>query len=161
MNWLPWAPLCAATLHIFEEFVWPGGFSAWYRRYKPERAKSITPRFLVIINILFLILCYDAGAARSQPFGPALWLTVAALLAGNAVWHLIGAMKTRSYSPGLVTGLLLYIPLAVVGYVHLLSSGTVVIGTAAVAAALGGSYHWWSAAFHGVRARRAPSSRSD
>src|SRR4029077_13703917 len=116
MNGLPWAPLCAATLHIFEEFVWPGGFAAWYRRYKPERAKSITARFLVIINVLFLILCYDAGAARLRPFGAALWLTVAALLAGNAVWHLIGAVKTRSYSPGLVSGLLLYIPLAVVGY---------------------------------------------
>lgn len=25
-TWLPWAPLIAASLHIFEEFFYPGGF---------------------------------------------------------------------------------------------------------------------------------------
>ena len=153
MNWLPWMPLCAACLHIFEEFAWPGGFADWYRRYKPSRAKSLTPRFLVIVNALFLILCYDAGAARSQPFGAGLWLGVAALLAGNAVWHLIGSVKTRSYSPGVITGSLLYIPLAVFGYVRLVRLSKAGIGAAALAVVVGGSYHGWSAVFHGLRAR--------
>lgn len=34
MRWLFWAPLVAATLHIFEEFVWPGGFARWDREYR-------------------------------------------------------------------------------------------------------------------------------
>ena len=59
MTWIFWAPLCAASLHIFEEFVLPGGFAAWYRRYRPEIQKSITPRFLVIINAL---LFFPSGA---------------------------------------------------------------------------------------------------
>ena len=35
-HWLLWAPLVAAAAHIFEEFVWPGGFMNWYRRYHGE-----------------------------------------------------------------------------------------------------------------------------
>src|SRR5262249_24313300 len=68
MTWLPWAPLAADSLHIFEEFAWPGGFADWYRRYKPGRAKSLTPRFLIIINGLLLVLCYDAGALRDRRY---------------------------------------------------------------------------------------------
>lgn len=155
MNWLAWALLCAAALHIFEEFVWPDGFAAWYRRYKPGRARSITPRFLVIINVLLLILCYDAAVLLTRSYGRVVWLLTAALLAGNAVWHLIGTVETRSYSPGLVTGLVLYIPLAVVGYLRILSFTGTDVGLGIVAALIGGSYHWWSAAFHAWRARRA------
>jgi hypothetical protein len=152
MNWLPWAPLSAATLHIFEEFAWPGGFAARYRQYAPTRAKSITPRFLVIGNGLLLMLGYDAGAWWPAPFGAAVWLTTAALLASNATWHLIGTIRTKSCSPGIATGLILYVPLALFGYVRTLRSGTNIV-TAIVAAAIGTSYHSWSAALHRRRAR--------
>ena len=50
LNWVFWAPLGAASLHIIEEFVYPGGFAAWDRRYRPGMRKSITPRFHIIIN---------------------------------------------------------------------------------------------------------------
>src|SRR5215813_11520805 len=151
MDWLPWAPLAAASLHIFEEFAWPGGFADWYRRYKPGRAKSLTPRFLIIINGLLLVLCYDAGALRDRRYGYELWLAVATLLAGNAVWHIIGTAKTRSYSPGVVTGSLLYIPIAAFGAGHVLSLPNMELVPVAVAILIGVSYHWWSAAFHNRR----------
>lgn len=50
MTWLWWAPLAATTLHIFEEFVYPGGFAEWDRNYRPAVRKSITPRFHIIVN---------------------------------------------------------------------------------------------------------------
>ena len=153
MNWLPWAPLAAASLHIFEEFAWPGGFADWYRRYKPNRAKSLTPGFMIIINGLLLILCYDAGAAYSRSYGAVLWLAVAALLAGNAIWHIIGTVKTRSYSPGIVTGVALYLPMALFGFVRLLDQSKTTVSLAFIAAVVGGSYHWWSAALHQWRTR--------
>jgi uncharacterized protein with HXXEE motif len=154
MNWVFWAPLCAASLHIFEEFVFPGGFAAWYRRYRPDIQKSITPRFLVIINALLLMLCYDVGALRSRSTGIGLWLMVTALLSSNAVWHVVGAVRTRSYSPGMITGLLLYAPLTFYGYAQFLRSGKASIATAIIAFAIGGSYHLWSSAFHGLRQGR-------
>jgi hypothetical protein len=151
MDWLPWAPVVAASLHIFEEFAWPGGFADWYRRYKPSRTKSLTPRFLIIINGLLLVLCYDAGALRSGRYGYELWLAIAALLAGNGVWHIIGTVKTRSYSPGVVTGTLLYIPMALLGGRQILDLPETELGAAAIAIVIGLSYHWWSAAFHNRR----------
>lgn len=153
MNWLFWAPLGAAGLHIVEEFVYPGGFAAWDRRYRPEIAKSITPRFHVIINALLLVLCFYVGALGTRPAGVAAWLTVMALLFGNAVWHTRGAIRTKSYSPGMVTGLLLYIPLTVYGYVRFLSSGQASVPTAIIAFAIGGSYPFWSKALHKQRAK--------
>ena len=113
----------AASLHIIEEFVYPGGFAAWDRQYWPDIAKSITPRFHIIINALLLALCLYVGVLGSRPAGVAAWLTVMALLFGNALWHMSGAIRTKSYSPGMVTGLLLYVPLTIYGYFRFLSSG--------------------------------------
>lgn len=151
-NWIFWAPLGAAGLHIIEEFVYPGGFADWDRKYRPEIAKSITPRFHIIINALLLALCLWVALLGASSVGAAAWLTVMALLFGNAIWHVRGAIRTKSYSPGMVTGLILYVPLAVYGFVRFLSSGRASIPTAIAAAIIGGSYPYWSKALHKRRA---------
>jgi hypothetical protein len=53
-RWFAWAPFATAVAHIFEEFVFPGGFMSWYRRYRGPAAASVNPRFLVIINFVLL-----------------------------------------------------------------------------------------------------------
>ena len=148
-SWISWAPGAAAVLHIVEEFVFPGGFAEWDRRYRPEYRDSITPRLHVIVNGLLLFACLSVATWGLGPIGVAGWLTLTALLAGNAIWHLVGAVRTRSYSPGMVTGLLLYLPLAIYGYARFLRSGQASVPTAVVAALLGGSYTMWvSGAMH-------------
>ena len=143
-----WLPLACIALHITEEFVWPGGFADWDRAYRPAFASSITPRFHVVMNSLLVLVAAQIGFLAGTRPGVALWLTVAALVAGNGVWHLIGTWRTKRYSPGLVTGLALYAPLAIYGLTHFVASGEATAGTAVVAAALGGSYHLWAAAMH-------------
>ena len=150
-----WWPLIAAILHIIEEFVFPGGFAEWDRAYRPAYRDSITPRLHVVMNALLILLCLSAGTNGSTPAGVALWLTLAALLASNAVFHVVGAIKTKRYSPGMATGILLYLPMAAYGYAHFLRTQQASAGTAVAAAALGGSYHVWSAVMHSRRARRA------
>jgi len=152
-NWVYWAPLCAAGLHIFEEFVFPGGFMAWYRQSRPTVQASITPRFLAVVNIGLIILCYDVGAMAGRPLGTQLWFLVAGILFANGIWHLVGTIRTRSYSPGLVTGLALYVPLGILGPVQLIRSGQTSIAGALPAAALGASYQLWSNRLHRRRAR--------
>lgn len=120
-QWLPWAPLAAALAHICEEFVWPGGFTSWYRRYRGSSVQSITPRFLAIVNATLLAVCVDAAFATGTPFGVAYWIAVSAILASNGAWHLWAAIKERAYSPGMVTGLIFYLPLAIYGCIHFLS----------------------------------------
>jgi hypothetical protein len=154
MDWLMWAPLMAASLHICEEFVIPGGFAAWYRRYRPDPSR-ITRRFLVLINAALLVGCWNVAAIGRNSFGIAYWLTMSAVLCSNGCWHAWASYKTHSYSPGVVTGVLVYVPLAVYGCSQFLLSGAISIWAAAIACIIGGSYHFWSAAYHGLLKKKA------
>ncbi|HWN83299.1 MAG TPA: HXXEE domain-containing protein [Candidatus Udaeobacter sp.] len=160
-RWLYWLPLGAASLHIFEEFAFPGGFAAWYRRHRPGIERSITRRFLLIVNGLLLVLCYDVAALHDRPLGVFLWLLVAALLFANGLWHLRASLRTRSYSPGVVTGIVVYLPLALLGYLRFLRTGAVSPARAVLAFAIGASYQFWANLLHHWRAGKvaAPVGR--
>lgn len=155
MRWLYWAPLGAAILHIVEEFVYPGGFPAWDRRYRPAFRRSITPRFHAIVNGLLLVACYDVWALRASRLGPAAWLAVTTLLGANGLWHVVASVTSRTYSPGAMTGLLIYVPLTVFGYAYFLTAGRTSVVTALVAALIGLSYQLWVGnALHTFRTAR-------
>jgi len=172
MTWLYWAPLAAASLHIGEEFVYPGGFASWDREYRPAIRSSITPRLHLVVNALLLAACATVGlsgmpgasaelagirfrsAVPSALAAPA-WLLLTALLFSNALFHVVGTWRTGRISPGVRTGVLLYVPLAAGGYWHFLRAGEVSIATAAIAALIGCSYHLWAALGHRWRARRS------
>ena len=176
MHWIWWAPLGAAILHIVEEFVYPGGFASWDREYRPSIRDSITPRLHLIMNTLLLVACLLVPVA-GMPGGaimvgglrfrsaipPSLavagWLTLAALLFSNALFHLLGTYRTGRVSPGVRTGLLLYVPMALFGYFHFLRTGQASVATATGAAILGGSYHAWAELGHRWRAGAAGGTR--
>ena len=147
MDWLMWALLAAASIHICEEFVVPGGFVAWYRRYRPDPSR-ITTRFLVIINAALLVGCWNVGAIGRNAIGIPYWLLMSAVLCSNGIWHAWASYKTHSYSPGVVTGVLIYAPLAVYGYSQFLLSGAISIWAAAIACLIGGAYQFLSAMYH-------------
>ncbi len=149
-----WLPLLVAALHIVEEFVWPGGFAAWYRAYRPDLAASVSNRFLFWINAALLFACVSAGIDGPSPYGAALFLTITALLFANGIFHLVATIKSKRYSPGVVTGVVLYLPLAIAGFPMILRSHHATLGTAAVAAILGGSYQFISWSIHRRRAAK-------
>ena len=161
MTWLWWAPLVTAVLHVTEEFVYPGGFAEWDRSYRPAIRDSITPRLHIIINAAILLACVQVGLlawtkdVEVQTVGVAAWLTIAALLFSNAVFHVVGTIRTGTRSPGVVTAIALYMPLAVVGYWYFVHDGKVSLGIATAAAVVGGSYHLWTALLHKARARHS------
>jgi hypothetical protein len=152
-SWLFWAPLVAALAHIFEEFVFPGGFAQWDREFRPSIRESITPRLHIVANALLLLLCVSVVIDAPTPLGVPMWLGVSALLASNAIFHVVGAIRLRRYSPGVVTGVGLYIPLALYGYAYFLGTRQASARTAVAAAVIGGSYHAWAAVLHARRAR--------
>jgi hypothetical protein len=156
MMLLNWSLAIAALLHIVEEFVWPGGFKAWWRAYRPGTAGQVSNRYLVGINALLVAVSVVIAIAMPYPRGNgvAAWLTLGALLFSNAIFHLMGAFETKRYSPGMVTAVLLYLPLPVFGYAHFLRTGRASAGTAIVAALIGGSYHFIAFANHRRRATR-------
>jgi hypothetical protein len=167
-----WAPLGAASLHIGEEFVYPGGFAEGDRHYRSSIRSSITPGLHVVMNAALLFACCSIGLAglpqsklvvgglrfRSMFPGPMAvpsWLAMAALLFSNAVFHLVGTFKTGRTSPGVRTGVALYMPMAVFGFAYFLATGQVSPVVAAASALVRGSYHLWAAKAHRWRARRA------
>jgi hypothetical protein len=143
-----WIPLLAIAAHLVEEFIWPGGFAQWYRAYPPGSTAVVSARFLILVNAVFVVL-----ALIPPLLGPSLraygyWLVVAAIAGANGLFHVRATLRTRSYSPGLVTGIALYIPLAIIGGVYLLRGGLASTATALQAIAIGAAYSWWSTAQH-------------
>jgi hypothetical protein len=153
MDWLMWAPLISPCLHISEEFGFPGGFPAWYRKYRSDPSR-INRRFLVIVNGALLAACCNIGFLGRTWLGIAYWLVIVALLCSNGCWHAWASHQSHTYSPGVVTGVAVYVPLAVYGYIHYVHFGAVSIATAAVAGVIGGSYQLWSAAYHRPRVKK-------
>jgi hypothetical protein len=165
MQWLWWAPLFTALAHMVEEFAYPGGFAEWDRAYRPQYRSSITKPVHIIVNAALIVLCLNVacgggelgiGALRFRSFLPADyavagWLAVAALLAANAVFHIKGSVATGRISPGVRTGVLLYIPLAAYGFWHFIGTGGISFAAAAVAALIGGSYEVWASLIHRLR----------
>jgi len=46
IRWLFILPIIAASIHVIEEFGFPGGFRNWYIRYRPEMERFLTLRSL-------------------------------------------------------------------------------------------------------------------
>jgi hypothetical protein len=126
----------AFGLHLTEEFIAPGGFISWDHIYRPRFAG--TPgSFYVNVNTYpaILLLLFTAASFNYRgEFGRGVpsWLVFLTMMGWNAVYHLRGAMRTRRYSPGMITGLALFIPLTAASYTHFLSRRVIDWPTAAV-----------------------------
>jgi hypothetical protein len=105
-NWA-WLFPASYSIHIAEEY-W-GGFPAWIAR------------FWGVESSLSNFLSWNGGALVMMMLGVALalktksyrWLLVsfATVQSINGVVHALASVVTRSYSPGLISGLLLFVPL--------------------------------------------------
>jgi hypothetical protein len=143
-----WFPAVAIAAHLVEEFVWPGGFPVWYRHYPPGATATVTPRLLVIVNAVFVALALMPPIFGPTARGLAFWMVVVAIAAINGVFHLVATLRTRTYSPGVVTGALLYLPLAVAGGTSLVRDPRVAPGTIAEAIVIAIAYQLWSSWNH-------------
>jgi hypothetical protein len=155
LSWLLAGPLTASSLHVFEEFVYPGGFRKWYASYRPEIASSLSVRYLTVVNAVMLAVCALIAVAGTSPNGVANWFVMTSILFWNAVFHIRAAVRMRRYSPGLITGVWLYIPLAVLGSLVLLRSKLVPWQAGVACLGIGSVYQFFSLVNHRRRARSA------
>jgi len=106
IGWL--FPLTYAV-HLVEEYAAPEWFGAWSERVL---GLAIGPREFIAWNALaFALMC--AGTALSIAFSRLRWIEIAMSIGvlGNAMFHLAAGAATLTYSPGVVTGVLLWVPL--------------------------------------------------
>ena len=138
MDWIFLAFLGAAVLHVFEEYFYPGGFPGFMKKSSPPLAPFITKNFSILINGLFLVLCTLGAFFRSDAL--VFSLSIGSLLLFNGLTHLAVSLRARSYAPGMVSGLLLYIPLGITAYILFLRSGQISVSQALVSSLLGITY---------------------
>jgi hypothetical protein len=135
----------AVMLHVTEEFLYPGGFADWYARLLPPKTvKKNNTGFLVWINTLMMCVCALALYFGDTGLGHTLWYYNAAIAAANACFHLWGVFKLKTYSPGVITGTVLYIPLFVIGSLQLIGSAGLPLQKALIAMAVAIGYHIFS-----------------
>lgn len=134
----------AIMLHVTEEFLFPGGFIEWYKEFRPPKTVGVQPNYLVWINTLMIGVCTLPFYFGDTKQGVSIWYCIAAIAAINACLHMFGVFTLKKYSPGVVTGLLLYIPLFIVGSIYLLSSGSISWPKAALFLSLAIGYHIYS-----------------
>lgn len=121
MEWIFSAFLVVSVIHMGEEYFYPGGFMDVMKRLNPKFAPLLTTPVAVIINGLQVLLCIVAIAVGRKAL--IFSMSVAALLFVNGLMHLMGCVRVKGYAPGVITGVLLYMPLSLYAYYHFIASG--------------------------------------
>jgi hypothetical protein len=103
------------AIHIAEEGFAGERFYHWIDRVPLVRALGVRVsecEFFAMNAIYMLAMIVSVIAASRAGYS---WLVPAlgTLVAVNSAGHLIGSVATRSYSPGLASGLLLWLPLGI------------------------------------------------
>ena len=106
---LLWLFVPAYLAHLAEEYWAGAGLPAWFAlltgRPLPVRA------FFMINAIALVILVIGLREAVRRESAGWFAVAIASLVSLNAMLHLSGTILTRTYSPGLISGIVLYVPL--------------------------------------------------
>src|SRR5690242_1359455 len=104
-----WLPLLAFLVHVAEE--WPR-FPAWATRHFGATSRPFYLYSHVVLIAVGTLVCQRAAA--QGPGGPWAMLATAMqhTLLTNGLFHLATTVLFREYSPGVVTGTLLFLPLS-------------------------------------------------
>ncbi len=109
-NWIWLFPL-TYLIHAAEEYLCGEGFYRWSARIF---GKGMTPaQFISINSVAWLLMVCTVIVFRKTPSVRWITITFATVVLINGVAHVLGSILTWTYSPGAVSGLLLWIPLGV------------------------------------------------
>lgn len=103
-------------IHVAEEYWGGGGYSAYMLR---TRGVELAPtRFLVLNGIGLALMVLGVVLARQLKFSGWLGVCLATLTLANGLSHTIQTLRTSEYNPGLISGLLIWIPLGAFLLLH-------------------------------------------
>lgn len=130
------ALLVIYMLHQIEEHLWPGGFRQYTNAHVFKSGRNDWPvdeGGVALVNIGYVWLPVAAAALFPEALR---WLGLGwiGLTLVNALTHIGTSIRFRSYNPGLVTSILLFLPFTIWALAHEVARGT--LSGAAVAALL-------------------------
>jgi hypothetical protein len=108
-------------MHMIEEFYYPGEFMRSMKKLNPKFAPFVNAKAAIVINGLQILLCILVIIIGE--INLAFSLSIASLVFINFLVHVAGAIKTKGYAPGLITAVVIYLPLSVYSYYHYFSTG--------------------------------------
>ncbi|HEX8072214.1 MAG TPA: HXXEE domain-containing protein [Pyrinomonadaceae bacterium] len=104
-----WLLPVAYFIHAVEEFLGGAGLSLAPARM---RGFNLTPVQFIVINAFALgLLCFGLWMARRRGFPHLLVVIVSTIMLVNGLLHVLTALRTSAYTPGLYTSPLVFIPL--------------------------------------------------
>jgi hypothetical protein len=107
-NWI-WLFPMTYLIHAMEEYGCGEGFYRWVARII---GRGMTPEQFIAINSFgWLLMTASIFVFRKTPSVRWLTLCFATVVIINAVAHLAGGIWTGTYSPGVISGVLLWVPL--------------------------------------------------
>ena len=107
-DWIWLFPL-TYLIHATEEYLCGEGFYRWVSRII---GRGMTPdQFIAINSFAWVMMVASILMLRKTPSVRWLTITFASVVFINGVAHLVGSIWTNTYSPGAISGLLLWIPL--------------------------------------------------
>lgn len=97
-------------LHCTEEFYFPGGFRHWYHQYRPNLKNQTSVYYLKVNIIAFVIVLLNSiYYFTSHGNNNSGLLIASSFLAWNSlVTHVVGTFRSKTYSPGVITGVCFY-----------------------------------------------------
>jgi hypothetical protein len=117
--------LLGFTLHNLEESLWLPEWSKYAERFhKPVKRNPFI--FAVIVITIFGYLITLADILVDQPEGMVhyIYLGFIGMMGLNAIFpHLAATVMLKKYAPGLLTGLLLNLPISLIIITHSITQG--------------------------------------
>lgn len=124
--WFVFLAIPVLVLHEFEEYVLPGGFVQWFntRLFGSRNPEFPLDRRLAAASQMPLMILFPVLAVLGSRWP---WVGLGGLigLGLDGLFHATATAVYGRYSPGTVTGLLLYQPLAFGGTYYFVSTGQV------------------------------------
>lgn len=100
------------AIHFAEEYVVAGGFPLWAERVL---AAHFSNAQFVAWNVFALVLmCVGAWLVSRNSKFRFLEIALAVAVLGNVVAHVLGSLVTWTYSPGLITAVLVWAPVGTI-----------------------------------------------
>jgi len=107
----------AYVFHVIEEAFAGHGLMKWMA---DGGGVNLSVGAFLGVNVIGIsLLCLAAWAARRWKFWQWPLVSGAAIFITNGIWHLAVCMATRSYVPGVLTGLIFYVPIGVILLIRL------------------------------------------
>ena len=108
---IAWFLPAAYLLHLIEEYFGGEGFYSWFSSLLNVDLSSLD--FIVINSFGFTITLIIVILYNLNKVSNFLIAALGSLFFINGIIHLLASIFTASYSPGIITGIIIYLPLGV------------------------------------------------